>query len=195
MRGSRLARRIITRFAALFLLGVSYTGQAAEYVIDTSHAFIQFEISHLGYSTLAGRFNKFEGGFSWDRENPGAAVIEVKVDTASVDSNWAERDKHLRGPDFLDVEKFPSATFKGIKYSGDATGGKLEGELTLHGVTKPITLDVKVIGEGADPWGGYRAGFSATTTLRRADYGIAYNLGPASESMTFTLHIEGIRKK
>jgi polyisoprenoid-binding protein YceI len=168
---------------------------AAQYDIDLSHAFIQFRISHLGYSVLNGRFNQFAGTFEWDKDNPSAASIEVTVETNSLDSNWAERDKHLRGPDFLDVEKYPKATFKSTKYTGDAKGGKLEGVLTLHGVSKPITLDVKAIGEGPDPWGGYRAGFEATTSIRRADFGMTYNLGPSAETMSFDLFVEGIRKK
>lgn len=167
---------------------------AADYKIDLSHAFIQFEISHLGYSTLVGRFNDFGGTFSWDQAKPADAMIDVTVKTASIDSNWAERDKHLRGEDFLEVEKFPTAVFKSTSYAGDASGGKMEGTLTLHGVTKPITLDVKFIGEGDDPWGGYRAGFAASTTLNRGDYGISYDLGPKAESMTFDLFIEGIRE-
>lgn len=167
---------------------------AANYEVDPSHAFIQFRISHLGYSVLNGRFNTFAGKFTWDKDKPGDSSIEVNVQTNSIDSNWAERDKHLRSADFLDVEKFPTATFKGTKYTGDARGGKLEGTLTLHGVTKPLTLDVKFIGEGADPWGGYRAGFSATTMLKRADFGMTYNLGPTSETMEFDLFVEGIKK-
>ncbi|MBI2993055.1 MAG: YceI family protein [Gammaproteobacteria bacterium] len=167
---------------------------AANYEIDPSHAFIQFRISHLGYSVLNGRFNTFAGKFTWDKDKLPESGIEVTVQTNSIDSNWAERDKHLRGEDFLDVEKYPTAIFKSTKYTGDAKGGKLEGTLTLHGVTRPLTLDVKFIGEGPDPWGGYRAGFSATATLKRADFGMTYNLGPASETMDFDLFVEGIKK-
>ena len=180
-----------------FVTALAFAGPtaAANYDIDPAHTFIQFHISHLGYSVLNGRFDKFAGKFTWDKDKPADSTIQVDVETASIDSNWAERDKHLRSPDFLDVEKMPAATFKSTKYSGDARGGKLEGTLTLHGVTKPITLDVKFVGEGADPWGGYRAGFSATTSLHRADFGISYNLGPTSETMDFDLFVEGIRKK
>lgn len=168
---------------------------AAEYDLDPSHTFIQFRISHLGYSTMVGRFDKFEGNFSWDKENPAESSITLKIDPASVNTNWAERDKHLRSEDFLDVGKFPEASFRSTKYTGDASGGTLEGELTLHGVTKPVTIEVKAVGEGDDPWGGYRAGFDGTTTLKRSDFGISYDLGPAAETMQFDLHIEGIRKK
>jgi polyisoprenoid-binding protein YceI len=84
--------------------------------------------------------------------------------------------------------------YKGTRYTGDARGGKMEGTLTLRGVTRPMTLDVKAVGEGPDPWGGYRAGFAATSTLRLKDYGIDYNLGPSAETMKFELFIEGIRQ-
>lgn len=184
------------RFLSSCLLAslVSGAAWAADYTIDKSHAFIQFRISHLGYSVLSGRFNDFSGEFSWDKDKPENSKITVTVETASVDTNWAERDKHIRGEDFLDVEKFPKATFKSKKYSGDASGGQLEGSLTLHGVTKPVTLDVKAIGQGDDPWGGYRAGFSATTSIDRTDFGISYDLGPTANTMEFELFIEGIKK-
>jgi len=174
----------------------SFSVTAAEYGVDIKgmHAFIQFRIVHLGYSVLAGRFNDFDGDFTWDKTNPGASSINIEIKTKSLDSNHAERDKHLRNEDFLDVDKYPKATFKSTKYHGDASGGKMDGMLTLHGVTKAITLDVKVIGEGDDPWGGYRAGFEATTSIRRADFGMDYNLGPAAETMDFDLFIEGVRK-
>ena len=185
-----------TALGLLLGLGVSFSASAAEYGIDIKgmHAFVQFRIMHLGYSVMVGRFNDFGGSFTWDKSNPGASAINVEIKTASLDTNHAERDKHLREEDFLDVEKYPTATFKSTKYHGDANGGKLDGILNLHGVSKAITLDVKVLGEGDDPWGGYRAGFEATTQIRRSDFGMDYDLGPASETMDFDLYIEGVRK-
>lgn len=176
-------------------LALSSPAFAADYTLDLSHSFIQFRISHLGYSVLAGRFNDFAGSLQWDKASPATSNIALTIKTASIDSNWAERDKHLRGTDFLDVEKYPEASFKSTKFTGDATAGKLEGELTLHGVTKPLTLEVKAVGEGDDPWGGYRAGFSGTTSFNRSDFGISYNLGPSSETIHFDLFVEGILKK
>ena len=169
---------------------------AAEYEIDITgmHASIQFRINHLGYSVLTGRFNDFSGTFNWDKDNPGASSVNVTIITASLDSNHAERDKHIREADFLDVEKYPEATFKSTKYNGDASGGELEGILTLHDVSKPITIAMKFIGEGDDPWGGYRAGFEGSVTIRRADFGMTYELGPRSETMELDLYIEGVRK-
>lgn len=172
----------------------SLTANAADYVIDTqgAHASIEFRISHLGVSYVTGRFNTFEGEFSYDSKNAEDASVEVTVDTSSIDSNHAERDKHLRSADFLDVSKFPKATFKSTSFS-PATG-ELVGDLTLHGVTKPFTVDVTKVGEGQDPWGGYRAGFTGTGEIKLKDYGIDYNLGPASEILYLDIVLEGIKK-
>lgn len=191
---SRIPMRL--KLCGLILAAVALSGpvSAAEYTIDPSHAFIQFRISHLGYSVLAGRFNQFEGTFNWDQDNPAASAIKVTIKTASIDTNWAERDKHIRGENFLDVENFPEATFTSSKFTGDATRGTLEGILTLHGVSKPVSLDVHSVGEGDDPWGGYRAGFAGSTTIDRNDFGISYDLGPTANTMEFDLFIEGIRQ-
>ncbi|AKH20093.1 YceI family protein [Sedimenticola thiotaurini] len=183
----------------LTVAGFALSGpvSAEHYVIDTqkAHAFIQFKISHLGYSWVLGRFNEFEGSFDYDEKNPSAATVSVTVNPASVDSNFAERDKHLRGPDFLNVDEFATATFKSTSYevTGDNTG-LLKGDLTLRGVTRPITIDVTQIGAGKDPWGGYRRGFEGTTRLTLADFGIPTNLGPASQEVELFLSVEGIRQ-
>lgn len=184
-----LARGLI---AALLVAGGAV--QAADYRIDPGHSFVRFKIQHLGYSWMWGRFNDVEGNFAYDSANPGASNIELTIQTASVDTNHAERDKHLRSDDFLDVKHYPTATFKSTKFTPDGTGGTLQGELTLHGVTRPISVRVDKIGEGPDPWGGYRAGFLGTASLNRGDFGMRYDLGPKSESMDFELGIEGIRE-
>ena len=171
--------------------------QAADYIVDKAgaHAFIQFKIKHLGYSWLLGRFNDFDGTFSYDKEQPEASKINIVIQTASIDSNHVERDKHLRGDDFLEVERYPEATFASTQYEAtDNNNGVLTGEFSFHGVTKTIRFRVEKIGEGPDPWGGYRVGFSGTTSLKLADYGIDYNLGPASTHVDLELHIEGIRQ-
>lgn len=172
---------------------------AADYVIDTegAHASIHFKIQHLGYSWLLGRFNDFEGTFSYDAEDVAASTVKVTIDPASVDSNHAERDKHLRDSDFLHVEKYPEASFESTGITNIEDDGKefdIVGDLTLHGVTKEITIDVEKVGEGKDPWGGYRMGFEGTTEIRLKDFGIDYDLGPASEVVTLELHVEGVRQ-
>lgn len=181
-----------------YLLTLSPLLSASDYVIDTqgSHAFIQFRIPHLGYSWLLGRFNTFEGRFSYDEQQPSAAWVEVKINTESIDSNHAERDKHLRSKDFLDAARFPETYFKSTAYEESSPStGVLFGDLTLHGVTRPITIDVRQIGSGPDPWGGYRRGFEGATSLRLKDYGIEFDLGPASEAVQLDLYVEGIREK
>ena len=170
---------------------------AEKYVIDTegSHAFIQFRIQHLGYSWLSGRFNTFNGSFEYDENNPDKASVQVEIDVASIDSNHAERDKHLRSDEFLDVSKYPKASFvsTSFKDNGDGTA-VLKGDFTLRGVTKPVTIAVEHVGHGSDPWGGYRRGFEGTTRIALADYGIKYNLGPKSKEVELTLSVEGIRQ-
>lgn len=181
-----------------FALLTSGMAQAAEtYKMDTegSHAFIQFKIQHLGFSWLLGRFNTFDGEFVLDQKNIENSKVKVTIDVASVDSNHGERDKHLRGKDFFEVEKYPEATFVStrIEKTGEKTA-KITGDFTLKGVTKPVTLDAEYIGGGKDPWGGYRQGFEATTQLKLKDFGIDYNLGPASEVVDIYISVEGIRQ-
>lgn len=182
--------------AALVLAGLlSPLAQAADYAIDTkgAHAFVNFKTKHLGYSWLTGRFNQFEGSFSYDEAEPQDAKIEVTIETASIDSNHAERDKHLRSDDFLNVKDFPEAKFVSTKIT-DKGNGKLEvaGKFTLHGTTKDIVIDAEKIGEGKDPWGGYRAGFTGTTEINMGDYGMKEILGPTTVELE--LHVEGIRQ-
>lgn len=182
--------------AAMFM--TANDASAADYVIDTkgAHAFVNFKIKHLGYSWLHGRFNTFDGQFNYDPKNPNASQISVNIDTASLDSNHAERDKHLRGGDFLNVSKYPQASFKStaIKFDQDGEEATVTGEFTLHGITKTISFEIDKIGEGKDPWGGYRVGFEGETSLKLADYGIDYDLGPASTHVDIGLFIEGIRQ-
>lgn len=184
--------------AALVAAGLAFSAAAAEaadYTIDSGHSFVQFKISHVGVSWMIGTFEKLSGNFTYDSEaGPEAQSITVEIDTASVDTNHAERDKHLRSSDFLDVEEFPTATFVSTGYEGGGESGVMSGDLTLHGVTKPIAVAVNKVGEGKDPWGGYRAGFEGSVTITRKDFGMGYNLGPASESMDLFLFIEGIRE-
>jgi len=180
--------------AVLLLAGVQAPLQAAEYEIDPAHSFVEFRIQHLGYSWLYGRFNDVSGSYTHDVDDPEASEITVKIDPASVDTNHAKRDKHIRSEDFLHVDEYPNASFKSTSYTGTAEEGTLKGELTLHGVTKPVTIEMKKLGEGKDPWGGYRSGFIGTTTINRKDFGIDYELGPASWEMELELGIEGIRQ-
>lgn len=181
---------IATALLSTSLLAPVY---AADYAIDTkgAHASINFSTKHMGFSVLTGRFNTFEGNFSYDEANISASKINVTIDTTSIDSNHAERDKHLRSDDFLDASKFGTATFASTKVE-DKGNGKLAitGDFTLHGITKSLVIDADKIGEGKDPWGGYRLGFSGTTQISMGDFGFKMDFG----KVNLTLHIEGIRQ-
>jgi polyisoprenoid-binding protein YceI len=182
----------------VLLLLSSVSAQADNYQIDTekAHAFIDFRIQHLGFSWMSGRFNTFSGNYSYDENNPDTAQVEVDIDVTSIDTNHAERDKHLRGEKFLNVDEFPKASFKSTSFEQAEDGNAvLTGDFTLHGVTKSIKIDVEPVGHGDDPWGGFRRGFTGTTQFTISDYGIDVSkLGPSSQVVFLTLSIEGIRK-
>lgn len=172
---------------------------ADNYTIDTkgAHASINFSIKHLGYSFLTGRFDTFSGDFTYDPTKPEASTINVTIDTNSVNSNHAERDKHLRSDDFLNVAKFPKATFVSKKIvldKNDKNEFDIVGDLTLNGVTKSITIDAEKIGEGKDPWGGYRVGFKGETEIKLKDFNVKMDLGPASQVVKLDLNVEGLKK-
>lgn len=172
--------------------------QAADYAIDTDgqHAFVQFKISHLGFSYILGSFEEFDGGFSYDPENPEASSAHLDVEVDSLTTNHAERDKHILSDDFLDVAEYPTASFAstGFEPTGDGEG-VLTGDLTLHGETQTIEMPVTLLGEGDDPWGNYRAGFEGSTTLTLSDYGIDMSQFPESmHELELYVTFEGIRQ-
>jgi polyisoprenoid-binding protein YceI len=179
--------------AALAAIGPAH---AADYVIDTAkaHASINFRIKHLGFSWLTGRFDEFAGTFSFDEANPEASKVRVEIDTDSINTNHAERDKHLRGKDFLDTARFPKAVFESTSIKADGDEATITGKLTLHGVTKDVLITAERVGGGADPWGGFREGFTGTTRIALKDFGIDFDLGPASKEVELTLNVEGIRQ-
>lgn len=171
---------------------------AADYDIDVegAHAFIDFRIQHLGFSWMSGRFNTFSGSFSYDENKPSASKVEVTIDTASIDTNHAERDKHLRGYQFLDVKKYPTAHFISTSYQEHEDGtATLWGDFTFHGVTKPLKIAVEPVGHGKDPWFGYRRGFVGKTQFKMSEFAMDVDqLGPASQTVYLTLSVEGIRR-
>lgn len=191
-------------FAALTLGAALFASQAmaADYAIDKKgqHAFVDFKVSHLGYSFITGTFRDFDGTFSFDSAKPEEAKINVTVKTASLFSNHAERDKHISSGDFLNVAKFPEATFvsTSVKPTGTNADGKqtadVSGDLTILGVTKPIVIKATFLGEGKDPWGGYRAGFEGTTSINRQDFGKMMDLGPQSNEVQLYFTFEGVRQ-
>ena len=146
------------------------------WTIDPAHSHVEFAVRHLMISTVKGRFGVVTGTVKTDDADPAKGEVEVSIDAASIDTREAQRDAHLKSADFFDVERFPAITFRGSRIS-DVSGDrfKLTGDLTIHGVTREVTLDVTSEGRGKDPWGGERAGFSAATKIKRSDFGLTWN--------------------
>jgi len=188
---------LLSGLAGLVLLTSTALAEPERYVIDTrgQHAFIQFRIPHLGFSWLYGRFNDFDGEFTFDPDNPENSSVSVEVETPSIDTNHERRDEHLRNEDFLTVAEYPVATFESTAFTpmGDDRY-RLVGDLEFMGTTREVSIEVVEIGAGEDPWGGFRRGFEGTTSLTLADWGIDYDLGPSAREVELTLSIEGIRQ-
>lgn len=153
------------------------SAQAATYDIDSSHTRVGFGITHMMVSTVRGEFGTVSGKVEYDPANVGATKINAEIAVTSVDTREPKRDEHLRSPDFFDAAKFPTMTFKSkaVK-NASATGFDVVGDLTMHGVTKEVTLHVDPISkEYKDPWGNLKAGTHATGTVNRKDFGMVYN--------------------
>ena len=169
--------------------------QPGTYQIDPGHTSAQFQISHLGFSHLVGRFNQLQGTIVLDPK--GKSSVEVTIQANSIDTNHKKRDDHLRGPDFFNVKQFPVLKFVSDKVTFNDKGEPTEitGKLSLHGKTNPVKLTVKAVGAGKDPWGGYRAGYDASTTIKRADYGMNYMPKGLGSDVKIILNVEAIKKK
>ena len=174
----------------------SASAQAVEtYTIDPFHTYPNFEINHLGFSTMHGRFGKTEGTLLIDWDNNKGAV-DITIDAASVDTGMKKRDDHLRSPDFLNAAEFPEITYKSTKVTinKDKTA-KVEGDLTIMGVSKPVVLDVKSINCGDHPMqkGTYVCGFDAEGMIKRSDFGVTYALPAVGDEMKLRLEVEAKR--
>ncbi len=175
----------------------SAAAQAGTWQIDPNHSAAQFSVRHLGVSTVRGAFTKVSGSAVHDPSDPSKDSLEATIDATSVDTRVEMRDKDLRSPHFLDADKFPTITFhsKSAKVAGP---GKLliTGDLTLHGVTKEVVLDVD--GPSAaikDPWGNQRIGVSASTKIVRQDFGVVAAPGVVGDEITITIDVELIQPK
>ncbi len=162
------------RALSLLALFAVSAAQAADYDIDASHSNVDFKIRHM-MSKVSGNFGKFSGTFSFDAKKPETSKGTFTVEAASINTNNEKRDGHLKGEDFFNVGKFPTLTFNttGFKKAGKAFA--MQGELTMLGVTKPVTFNVEFLGAGKDPWGNSKAGFSATGKINRKDFGMVWN--------------------
>jgi len=169
--------RMVHMLAALALLTIPSLAFASTWNIDSDHSSIGFKVRHLMVSNVKGTFGKVQGVVNVDDEDVTKSQVNVTIDTTSIDTGVAKRDTHLRSPEFLDVAKFPTMTFASTKVEKHGMNGlKVTGNLTLHGVTRAVVLDVEgPSGQSKDPWGNYRRGASANTTINRKDFGLTWN--------------------
>ncbi|MCA0456600.1 MAG: YceI family protein [Chloroflexi bacterium] len=170
--------------------------------IDTTHAQANFAARHMMITTVRGNFNKITGTINFDPANPSAASVEAVIDTTSISSTGNEqRDGHLKSPDFLDIEKFPTITFKSTKVEAapGATEAKITGDLTIKGVTKSVVLDAEFLGQGQSPFGTTVAGFNGKTKINREDFGLNWNMALEAggwlvgKDVTIELDLEAIK--
>ncbi|MBL4637406.1 MAG: YceI family protein [Kofleriaceae bacterium] len=181
------------------LPGGSFADASGEYTIDSEHTQLVFSVSHLGASHQYGQFTKVAGSFSIDGKDIGKSKIKLEVPTGSVFTAAKKRDDHLRGPDFFDAKQFPKITFTSTEVT--ATGSNeytVKGDLTLHGVTKNITIALTHGNSAADPemmGGAFRTGFNGSFAINRSDFGLNYMPGALGEKIKLLLALEGTRNK
>ncbi len=184
--------RLAASALAFSLLAAPAIAEPVAYDFDKSHANLSFTYNHLGYSTTDGRFGDWDGSLLIDQETPANSSIEFTINIDSLDTFWADRDTHLKSPDFFDAAKFPQATFKSTKV--EQTGENqldVTGDLTLRGITKPVTLTVDVLALGDHPMAKKpAAGFAVSTVLKRSDFGMDKFVPYVGDEVTVTFHAE-----
>lgn len=170
------------------------------WVIDSAHSSAEFAVKHMMVSTVKGRFRNVAGTLRLDEADPARSSIDASIDVASIDTGVEQRDEHLRSDDFFNVEAYPAITFRSTRISGAGDEWKLDGDLTIRDVTRPVALEVEFEGRGADAYGGERAGFVATTKINRRDYGVNWNglieAGGVvvSDTVKITLNIQAVKQ-
>ncbi len=174
----------------------------AQWIIDDSHSLIQFTVRHMMISKVRGRFDRFNGTIAADEQNPANSSVNVQIEAASINTRDAKRDGHLTSPDFLDVANYPYITFVSKRIETlDAARGRLIGDLTIRGVTREVTLDVEYNGQARSPWGTVSAGFHASTTINRKDWGLTWNVALETggllvgEEVEIDIEVELIRQE
>jgi polyisoprenoid-binding protein YceI len=179
---------------AIAALPATSMAAASSYTVDPNHTFPHFEINHLGFSTMHGRFDKTEGKLTVDLAGKTGSV-DIKIDAGSVDTGFNKRDEHLRSPDFLNAAEYPTITYKSSKVViRDDSTATVDGTLTLMGVSKPVTLTVDHIKCGANPMNKKEmCGFNATTTIKRSDYGVNFALPAIGDEMKITIELEALK--
>ncbi len=195
----RLGRKIIVTSLGLGILSVGHFAYATDYNLDPYHSSVSFRVKHV-IGKVTGHFDKFTGMFSYDEGKLSNGSASATIEASSINTGIEKRDNHLRSPDFFDVQKYPTITFKSTGITEvQGNKAKLHGDLTMHGVTKPVVLDLDIAGAVKDPMGkGTRAGITATGHVNRADFGIGATTGPMAGAVgtdiEITIDAEGVSK-
>jgi polyisoprenoid-binding protein YceI len=195
-------RRLLGAVALALGLAVPVlAGGAATWEIDPMHTAAHFAVRHMMVSTVRGSFGKTTGTIEWDGKDPSSLRIDATIDVSTIDTGVEKRDGHLKSPDFFDVAKFPTLTFKSTKAEADGEGkAKVTGDLTIHGVTKPVTLAVEGPAVAKGPDGKEHAGASATAKIKRSDFGLTWNMAieaggvAVGDEVSITIDVEAVKK-
>ncbi len=190
-----------TAIAIAMLIALPVLAHADTWQIDPAHTSVEFTVRHMMISNVKGTFQKTTGTITTNGSDPASATIDATIDASSVDTRVDRRDNHLKSPDFLDVAKYPTITFKSTKVEADGPGKfKVTGDLTLHGVTKPVVLEVESSGAPVKVMGGLHAGASATTKIKRSDFGLTWNKAleaggvVVGDEVAISIDVEAIKK-
>ena len=184
----------LTLVVALISAFVLSANAADTFKVDAVHSFALFSVQHLGIANTYGRFNDISGTVVFDKDNPSNSSVELSVKVESLDTHNSIRDRSLKSPDFFDAKQFPTMNFKSTKVEGSGDALKVSGDLTIHGVTKPLTVDFKKGGEGKGVFGEMRGGGETRFTIKRSDFGMNFQQGAVGDEVNITLSLEGIKK-
>ncbi len=190
MGAAGMVRRVSILWAVGVFVAAEGGARADSYKVDPVHTSVVFAVQHLTFSQVYGRFNEVGGKYSTGDE----PSFDFTVKAASLDTNSAKRDEHLRSPDFFNVNQFPVIRFKSTSVSADGDSLTVSGDLTLHGVTRPITVVLRKNGEGQDPMGKYRTGYSAEFTVERSAFGMTHMLDVVGDEVKLFVSFEGVRE-
>jgi polyisoprenoid-binding protein YceI len=184
-----------TLFCSILAATTLSSAKADNYKIDPVHSAVLFKVGHFGVGNVYGRFDTFSGDFVFDPNDPTKDSVNLGINTDSVDSNFPDRDKHLKSPDFLNSKQFPTATFKSTSFKKvDEKNYEVSGNFTLRGITKPVTVAVQVIGGGPGPKGETRLGTESTVTLKRSDFDVKGFLPAVTDDVQLKIALEAIKQ-
>ena len=182
---------LVVAFISAFVLSANADDT---FKVDPVHSFVLFSVQHLGIANTYGRFNDISGTVVFDKDNPSKSSVELWVPAESLDTHNSTRERSLKSPDFFDAKQFPTMTFTSTKVEGSGDTLKIAGDLTIHGVTKPLTVDFKKGGEGKGVFGEMRGGGETRFTIRRSDFGMNFQQGAIGDEVTIILSLEGIKQ-